>query len=199
MDSSGTPSRAQRRRRSGEAILTAATSLFAERGYERTTIRAIAAAAGVDPALVMQHYGSKDRLFAAVAARSADTRPMEYVGVEDLAEATLEHVFSGYEDPQRRANAVALLRSCLTNQAASEIVRKEVMGSTQSAVADTIGGGDADLRAAVLNACTLGLTVSRYLLRIPALAEADPDDIRDVLVPALRAIVSSDTDRQADR
>ena len=49
-------------------ILAAARSLFAQRGYERTTIRAIATRARVDPSLVMQHYSSKDALFALVAA-----------------------------------------------------------------------------------------------------------------------------------
>lgn len=57
--------RDERRRRSETAILGAARALFAETGFERATIRAVAARAGVDPALVMQYYGSKEGLFAA--------------------------------------------------------------------------------------------------------------------------------------
>ncbi|MFC7639949.1 helix-turn-helix domain-containing protein [Streptosporangium lutulentum] len=56
-------SRAERRRHSEQRILEAARALFAERGFERTTIRAVAASAGVDPALVMQYFESKQELF----------------------------------------------------------------------------------------------------------------------------------------
>ncbi|MEV6305363.1 TetR family transcriptional regulator [Actinoplanes sp. NPDC051861] len=58
------PTRAEQRRRSEEAILDAARGLFAELGYDRTTIRGVAKAAGVDPGLVMHYYGSKENLFA---------------------------------------------------------------------------------------------------------------------------------------
>ncbi|MEV0622488.1 TetR family transcriptional regulator [Nonomuraea sp. NPDC050404] len=55
--------RAERRRRTEERILVAARSLFADVGYERATIRGVAKAAEVDPALVMQYFGSKQELF----------------------------------------------------------------------------------------------------------------------------------------
>lgn len=65
------------------------------------------------------------------------------------------------------------------------------MRKTQAQVARTIGGDDAALRAAVLNACTLGLTVSRYLLEVSVLADASHDDIERILVPALQAITET--------
>ncbi|WP_162487700.1 hypothetical protein [Rhodococcus sp. AD45] len=64
-------------------------------------------------------------------------------------------------------------------------------GRVQSVVATTIGGNDAELRAALLNACTLGVTITRYLLKVPAMAQADHSDIERLLVPALRALVEA--------
>lgn len=181
--------RAQRRRRSGAAILAAARELFAERGFERTSIRAVAAAAGVDPGLVMQHFGSKDGLFAAAARSSVEHDELVEATAEQLPQMALRHVLAGYEDPERRESSVALLRSSMTHPAALQVMRDEVIGPAQARVAESIGGPDAELRAALLNACTLGLTIARYVFRIPALAETDTDDLERVLEPALRAIV----------
>jgi AcrR family transcriptional regulator len=184
-------SRKERRQRTERAILDAATALFAQQGFERTTIRGVARAANVDPALVMQHFGSKDALFAAATLATVDVDALVGAERHELPRIALEHVLADFEDPDRRASAAALLRSCLTHPAAQRVVRDEVMGTTQSHVARTIGGEDAELRAAVLNACTLGLTVARYLLEDPALARASHDDLARIMGPALRAIVDA--------
>ncbi|TGG91739.1 TetR/AcrR family transcriptional regulator [Natronospirillum operosum] len=181
-------SRKERRERTRSAILATAKMLFAEHGYEGTTIRAVAREVGVDPALVMQHFGSKDRLFAAAALSTVDTDSLVQAEQGDLAQMALEHIFADFEDPERRAGAVALLRSCLTHSVARQVLRDEVMGKTQAQVARTIGGEDAALRAAVLNASTLGLTIARYLLEDPVLAGASQGDIERVMLPALQAI-----------
>lgn len=185
-----TQTREQRRRRTEGVILAAARESFAERGFERTTIRAVAAAAGIDPALVMQHFGSKDRLFAAAVRSTVEHQELLDATAEQLAQAALQHVLAAYEDPQRRESAVALLRSSLTHPAALTVLRDDVMGPAQASVAQTIAGPDAELRAALLNACTLGLTIARYILQIPALRQASPDDLEHVLEPALHAIVT---------
>jgi AcrR family transcriptional regulator len=182
-------SRNERRQRTEAAILAAARGLFGELGYERTTIRAVAGEAGVDPALVMQHFGNKDGLFAAAALSTVDTDSLVQAEPDDLVRVSLAHIFADFEDPDRRAGAVALLRSCLTHPVALEVLRDEVMGPTQAQVARSIGGDDAALRAAVLNACTLGLTIARYLLEDPVLSEASRDDLERVMGPALRAVV----------
>ncbi len=184
-------SREERRQRTRAAILAAARELFAEHGYERTTIRAVAGEAGVDPALVMQHFGSKDRLFAAAALSSVDTDSLVQAEHDDLARVALSHLFAAFEDPDRRVSAIALLRSSLTHPAALRALRDDVMGPTQAQVARTIGGEDAKLRAAVLNASTLGVTIARYLLEDPELAKASREDLERIMGPALQAIVES--------
>jgi AcrR family transcriptional regulator len=188
-------SRKQRRERTEGAILDAARCLFAECGYERTTIRAVAAKAGIDPALVMQYFGSKDGLFVAAALSTVDTESLVQADRDELPRMALEHIFADFEDSDRRVSAIALLRSAFTHPTARQVLRDKVMAETQSRVARTIGGDDAALRAALLNACTLGLTISRYLLEDAVLKNATADDIRRILEPALRAIVKGPVQR----
>ncbi|WP_232667077.1 TetR/AcrR family transcriptional regulator [Pseudonocardia sp. TRM90224] len=180
--------RAERRRRSDAAIVAAARELFAERGFDRTTIRAVADRAGVDPGLVMQNFGSKDALFAAAARWSAPIEQLVAATRDELPAAALHHVLDAFEDPRERAAALALMRSSLTHEAARVAMRDEVLAPAQERVADTIGGPDAALRAAVLNACMLGVSISRYLLEVPALVDADTADLERILLPALERI-----------
>ncbi len=184
-------SREARRRRSEAAILDAARELFAELGFEKATIRGVAARAGVDPALVMQHFGCKEQLFAASARWHVDRKRIATAERGDLAHTALEDVFRTFEDPVARDAALALLRNCLTHDTARDVVRDEVMCETQAAVARTIGGPDGELRAALLGSTMIGLTLGRYVLQIPALANASPEDLERLLVPVLEDLVGT--------
>ncbi|GAA1604652.1 TetR family transcriptional regulator [Kribbella sancticallisti] len=186
-------SRAERRRRTEEAIVAAARRQFGELGYERTSIRGLASEAGIDPALVMQLFGNKEQLFSTAATSGIDLQALTSATADNLAEAAAAHLFADFEDPERRTAAEALLRSCLTHPAAAAALREQVMAPAQSAVAATIGGDDSELRAAVLNACTLGVTIARYLLRDPVLADADRQDLERVLRPALEAVIAANS------
>lgn len=191
IDDDAPVSRAERRRRSESAILDAARQLFADVGYERTTIRAVAQRAGVDAALVMQNFGSKDGLFAAAVRWSVPTGDLTGADRGDLSRMALQHALDAFDDPVRRPAAEALLRSCFTHPGAREVLRDEVMRHTQAEVAATIGGADAGLRAALLNAVTLGVTISRYLLEDPAVAHVDPADLHRILGPALDVLAGT--------
>lgn len=183
-------SRDERRRRSEAAILDAARTLFAETGFERATIRAVAAAAGVDPALVMQYFGSKEGLFAAAAKWSSDHETVLTAPKDEVPAAALRDLMGKFEGAGDREAAVALLRNCLTHPEAGRIVRDEVMCDRAAGVARTIGGDDAELRAGLLGACMIGLGMARYLLEIPAVADASREDVLRLMEPALRALVA---------
>jgi len=183
------PTREERRRRTEAAILDAARALFAEVGFERTTIRAVAGRAGVDPALVMQYYGSKDGLFAASAHWFAERKELASATLEELPAAALTDLLAGMEDPEARCAASAVLRSCLTNESARAVMRDQVMKDKHARIAAAIGGPDAELRAGLLGAVMIGTTIARYLLEIPAVAEASAEDIERVLEPVLKALV----------
>ena len=184
-------SREQRRQRTEAAILHAAQQQFAEDGYERTTIRSVAAAASVDPALVMQHFGSKERLFAVAAKWSSAHETVLDAPREQVAAAALTDVMGRFEDEDTREAAAALMRNCLTHPEASRIIRDEVMCERMDLIARRIGGDDGSLRAALLGAIMMGFGLSRYVLEIPEVAAASQEDIRRVLEPALQALVGS--------
>jgi AcrR family transcriptional regulator len=184
-DSAERPSREERRRRTEATILEAARELFAELGYERATIRGVASRAGVDPALVMQYFGSKEGLFSASARWHVDQKRVSRASRGDLPHTVIEDLLRSGDD----GGALALLRSCLTHEAAREIVREEVIRHSHAAVARTIGGPDAELRAGVLAGVVLGLTLGRNLMKVPGLADASPEDLERVLLPLLEGLV----------
>jgi AcrR family transcriptional regulator len=182
--------RDERRRKSEAAILEAARELFSEVGFERATIRAVAAKAGIDPALVMQHFGNKEQLFAAAARWTTKHDGVRTADREALPQAALADLFQVFEgDPSHREGAAALLRNCLTHPSAATIMRDEVMCERAAEVAATIGGEDAELRAALMGACMVGLSISRYLLEIEPVASASREELERVMGPVLRALL----------
>ena len=181
--------RDERRRRTESNILDAARELFAELGFERTTIRSVAARAGIDPALVMQYYGSKELLFAAAARRTKSHESVLQAGRAQLPAALLADLFDGMESESDREALSALLRNCLTHPEAGRIMRDEVMCERSRAISATIGGEEAELRAGLMAACMIGLSVARYALEIPSVAGASREDVERLLEPALRVLV----------
>ena len=183
--------REERRRRTEAAILEAARVLFAEVGFEKTTIRSVAAKAGIDPALVMQYYGNKEGLFAASARWHVDHKRILSATVSEIPQTALDDLLLAFEEPATRDATVALFRNCLTHDSALEIVRDDVLSENQEAIARTIGGEDAELRAGLLAATLMGLTLARYLLQLPAVKSASREDLERVLLPVLRTLVEN--------
>lgn len=184
------PTREERRRRTEATILEAAQRLFAELGFERTTIRGVAAQAGIDPALVMQYFGSKEGLFAASARTFADRKRALDAPLEDLVSAAIADLFAGFEDREQAAATVAVIRNCLTHERAREIMRDEVMSPRHAKLAETIGGPDAELRAGLLAGVMIGTIIARYLIELPSVAGASQEDVERVLKPVLEALVT---------
>ncbi|WP_219460514.1 TetR/AcrR family transcriptional regulator [Nonomuraea rhizosphaerae] len=179
--------RAQRRRRTEERILASARSLFAELGFERTTIRAVAKAAAVDPALVMQYFGSKQGLFSA-AVRVAP--PLAAHGdTDELVEQLVDSL--GLKMGELPQSSLAMMRSMLTHPEAA-VEARAVLSRQIAQVAESITGDDARLRAALLTTIMLGVTVGHQLLELDELRAASQKDIARILRPALRAIADTE-------
>src|SRR4051812_22290036 len=106
------------------AILRAARERFAAEGYEKSTIRAIAADAGVDPALVMRYYGNKEKLFAAAAEFDLHLPDLTKKPRDAVGQALVAHFLERWESD---GTLQALLRTAVTNEAAAERMR-EVFG-----------------------------------------------------------------------
>jgi len=179
-------SRAEQRRRTEARILEAATQIFLDAGYERTTIRAVASAAGVDAGLVMHYFGSKQELF----RRVIDAAPVPEIS-EEPGQAT-EQILAMLAS--RLANepvaSLTILRSMLTNSEAASAVRAGA-ARYQAQIAQAIPADDADLRAAIISAINLGITVSRHLIRSDELASADPAQVIRLLRPCVLSLAAS--------
>ena len=182
-------SREERRRRTEACILQEARRLFAEEGFERATIRAVARRTGVDPALVMQYFGSKEGLFAAAMEGAHSGGTARTAPREEIPTAVLRDVLAKFEENGDREAAVALLRNFLTHPEANRIMRDEVLCSVIRDLAGTIGGTDAELKAALLMSCVAGMALGRYVLELPGLAGAPRADVERLLQPALQAIL----------
>jgi AcrR family transcriptional regulator len=177
-------SRADRRRATEARILDSARELFAEKGFDRTTIRAVAAAAGVDPALVMQYFGSKRELFSrAVQALPVSPAPADADALVDQLLATLGLKLGGLPE-----GTLAMMRSMLTDPTAADHVRAALARQIDGVAATLPTAEDPELRAALIVTTLLGVTIGHQLLALPALHDAPPERVAALLRPAVEAL-----------
>jgi AcrR family transcriptional regulator len=177
--------RSERRERTRRRILTAARELFGERGFERATIRAIATRAQVDPALVIQHFGSKRALFSEAA--SAAPGEALHGDTEGLMEYLLLTI--GIKVGDLPETSLTTMRSMLTDREAAEHARA-VLNRQVEQIAAVIALDDAELRAALIVATILGLRIARQLLAVDVLRAHPARQIAESLRPVLEAIVN---------
>ncbi|MEU8209538.1 TetR family transcriptional regulator [Micromonospora sp. NPDC049044] len=178
--------RAEQRRQTEESILAAARQLFAELGYERTTIRAVARTVGVDAGLVMHYFGTKDNLF----SRAAELPAAELSGGgEEIVDVLLASLASRLDGEP--VASLAVLRSMLTNTDAAERYRAAAEPQL-SQITTAIPTEDAELRASLLSAIVHGVIIERYLLRLGRLADASPDQIIELLRPCFQTLATAD-------
>jgi len=183
-------SKGQRTRR---RILEAARRTFGEVGYERATIRAIAAEADVDKSSVIQYFGTKQQLFreSLDLCLDVDSLTTDDPGrsAENYLRAMLERWAAVPDSPM-----AVLLRTSMTSQEAAQLLREHVTSEAIDRIAAGVHGPDARLRAALAGAMMFGITVHRHLVRMPDLAEADLDDVLRLAVPLIRSLLDADTD-----
>jgi AcrR family transcriptional regulator len=188
-------------RRPGESsaradILAAARASFAEHGYDRATIRDIAARAAVDPALVIHYFGSKDALFA--AALELPVRPSDVfasgmaAGVERLGTTVVRTFLEAWEPPDSRLRLMAMLRSALTNEAAMGMIRDLLVREVFGPITEALGVPDAQLRATLVGSQLVGLAVMRYIGRIEPLASASVDELVAAVGPTVQRYLTGD-------
>jgi AcrR family transcriptional regulator len=164
-----------------EAILAAARTTFAERGYDAASIRAVARAAGVDPALVHHYFGTKGGLFAAaMALPDVPARIIgEVVGAgppDELGERVVRRYLELW-DAADRGPLLGLLRSAMTNEAAAALLREFLQREVVAALAAALGGPDAELCAALAGSQLVGLALARYVIGLEPVARAPTDEL----------------------
>ena len=170
------------------AILVATRKLLAERGYEGTTIRAVASLVGVDPAMVMRYYGSKDGLFEAAVDPDLYLDEIPLTPRNRLGEAVVRHFLSRWEGELSDEVVVLLLRSASTNPAAAMRMRtifdKQVTKFVSRAT--MAGRAEALRRAGMMTTQLLGLAMTRYVVELPAVTKMDAEAVVETLGPVLQ-------------
>lgn len=203
-DTPGTPAApdaaggGRRGRRPGDsgtraAILDAARARFSTEGFRAATVRAIAGDAGVDPALVMHYFGTKQALFVAAMAFPLD--PSEVVprllapGIDGLGERLVRFIV-GLVDELGEANPMlGLVRSAVGHPDAARMMREflgeAILDPVAQAISEAIDTDRPRLRADLCASQIVGILVARQILALPALSAAD----RETLVTVYGATI----------
>jgi AcrR family transcriptional regulator len=171
-------------------VLDAARTAFAAHGYEKTSTRAIARAAGVDVALLHHYFGSKRQLFMAALDFPLDP---EFIAQMILAgdrsgvgDRVVRYALGLWEDPPVRERLLAMLRTAATSDEAAELFRGFVHGELVPRVSAVLGPDQAGLPVELVMSQIVGLAMARYVFRIEPLASASVDEIAALVGPALQ-------------
>ncbi|MGW4243613.1 TetR/AcrR family transcriptional regulator [Nocardia sp. NPDC004722] len=149
------------------AILEAARHRFAEDGYRKATIRAIAADAGIDPSMVMRYYGNKDGLFDAALDVDLELPDLAAADPDSLGALLAGRFLELWEQPPTSAILLTLMRSAVTDEEVHERMRGVFTGQLMPAVLRFGDPADAPRRAGLIATQILGLALCRYVLRLP--------------------------------
>ncbi|MEU7855749.1 TetR family transcriptional regulator [Nonomuraea sp. NPDC049141] len=169
-------------------ILAAARRVFAEKGFDKATVRGIAREANVDPALVHHYFDTKEGMFA--AAMRLPVTPDQIVPLllegprEEIGERLVRLILSVTGAPETREPMVALIRSAMTNEQAEKMFREFVTNALLYRVADRLEVPHLRIEAAF--AQMFGIVMGRYVLRLEPLASADPEDLVQLLGPTVQ-------------
>jgi AcrR family transcriptional regulator len=195
------PKRRRGRPRAGqsdarERILTAAMDEFGELGYDGATMRGIAGRAGVDSALVHHYFGTKADLFGETVG--APMRPDLAIPeiltgpLDEVGERIVRYLLETWEEPDVRRRGVALLRTTIGNKLTTPLLAGFISRELLSRIVRALDVEDAELRAALAASQVAGLLLARYVLRLPALAEASVDELVGRVGPTVQRYLYGD-------
>jgi AcrR family transcriptional regulator len=165
-------------------ILSAARRRFGAKGYERTTLRAVAADVGVDAALVIRYFGSKQDLFAAAADFSIELPDLSSADPDEVAGILLPRFFAVWEDE----TFVALLRAAMTSHLAADTLRR-VFAEQVAPTLITATPDNPVQRIGLMGAFVIGLATTRYVLANPPVANLSRDELSRWAAPVIRQLL----------
>jgi AcrR family transcriptional regulator len=179
-----------------QAVLDAARELFSELGFERTTMRAVAARAGVDPALIYHYFDDKDGLLFAALQPPADAATV-FAGLAATADRAGEELVRRLiglweERPEIREQMAAILRTGLSHDRAGRLLRDILSSFILAALGDVLADDRRELRAALIGSHIGGLMLARYILKVPGAAAAGPEDLVQAVGPVIQRYLTGD-------
>lgn len=192
--------RASRGRRPGAPdtraeVLAAARASFAEKGFRATTIRAVAASAGVDPALVHHYFGTKDDLFLAALEMPVDPRevlaPVVALGPDGAGERLLRTFLSVWDDPEIQVRLLAVVRSVLSEDGAT-LLKEGFIPVVVGPVLAQLVADRPDVRVPLVASQVVGLIVTRYLIALPPMATMSAEDVVARIGPVIQHYLTGD-------
>lgn len=169
-------------------ILAAARKVFAEKGFDKATVRGIAREAQVDPALVHHYFSTKEGIFAA-AMRLPLTPDLVFSTLnegprEEIGRRLVTLMLRVTGDPETREPMIALVRSAMTHEQARAMFREFITNALLKRVGDELGVPHLRMEAAFSQ--MFGVLVARYVLRLEPMASADPEELVDLLAPTIQ-------------
>jgi AcrR family transcriptional regulator len=178
------------------SILEAARTTFAEKGYDKASIRAIAAEAKVDPALVHHYFGTKDKLFIAtmnVPVNPAELIPKALQGPPDEVGIRLVRMALEVWDSPAGSAALAVFRSALSNEWTARLLREFVVTQIlRRAVRELIvDQAEGPMRTSLVATQMAGTMVARYVLKIEPLASADAEVVAAAIGPNIQRFLTA--------
>ena len=175
-------------------MLDAARARFARDGFAATTIRGVAADAGVDASQVMQFFRSKDELFAAVMAVPAcalERFDTAFEGPDEhLGERVVRAYLTAWEGPADESEPLmAMLRGAITNDDARTQLRDFIQSRLVHGIAEGPDHDDAMLRAGLAAAMLVGVVTGRQIVGVPVLVAADREQLVAMVAPAIQQVL----------
>jgi AcrR family transcriptional regulator len=171
-------------------ILAAARRSFAQKGFSRTTIRAVAGDAAVDPALVHHYFGSKDDLFLAALDIPVDPRalvPAVFAdGVAGSGERLLRLFLAVWDDPHSRLPLIALVRTSLVEEGPESLLQQGILRMVLEPLRAALPAEEADRRVQLVISQMAGLVMTRYLLAFEPLASMPAEEVVAWVAPNLQ-------------
>lgn len=168
-----------------DRILVEARRLFAERGYEHTTMRAIAAAANINVSIVARYYGSKADLFAVAARLDIPLPDLSKVPPDRRGEAFVSHFLNIREQTDDSDPLIALVRSAVSHDVARQRYFDFIKKQADQVLMTVIPKERRDEVFGLILIQLVGLAFSRYILKHPRVTELE----KDVLVREIGAIL----------
>ncbi|HYZ68746.1 MAG TPA: TetR family transcriptional regulator [Mycobacterium sp.] len=194
----------RRGRRQGEpvsrdAVLEAAKKRFASDGYEKTTLRAIAGDAHVDPSMVLYLFGSKAQLFreslrlvldAEMLVDALRGKPGDDADIGTRMVRTYVRI---WETPETAMTLRAMLHAATSNTDAHDAFRGFMQEYVLTAVSSELGGGEqARLRAMLAASQLVGTALLRYVMQVPPLATLSGDELVTLIAPTVTRYLTAD-------
>lgn len=183
---------------SRDAVLAAAKARFASDGYEKTTLRAIARDARVDPSMVLYLFGSKADLFRESLQLIID--PAHLVAAlegqgDDVGTRMVRAYLGIWTAPDTAGSMRVMLQSATSNTDAHEAFRGFMQNYVLTAVSGVLGGGEqARLRAMLAASSLVGVAMLRYVMEVPPLATLSDDEVVRLVAPTVTRYLTADAD-----